>query len=878
MFWRFGFNTTSVIDGILDKEGVTLDDIMGEDELIQEVKTQSVKLIEFLCKPHNLDKLLGYITADDLDEAKRFKYPFVASEIFGCEVFAICEALIQNRDILIKFWTFLERSQPLNPLQASYFTKVNCVLLNKKTAATIGFLRSQPNAVQLLLKHVGCSAIADLILKLISVEDLPEGAGIIKWLSGEGLIARLFSQLDPNLDPEVHTTAAQTLMDIISVSYQSLAPPEQMNALGQPIEAPPSVQSGAGNILIDEMKSEMLLSQLVTCMLDRDAANSTSSLTNGINIIMELIRKYCSEIEHAEIQHHEYQVQLQSNRVGMVLPTAEKLNALAVDMNDLLLVITNRIVDFASFLERPKAIRGPMDTTLGKQIPLGSERLKICELFAELLHLQYLFTSSPLFESFVKPPPYVPVATDENPNPASYTAPTFTVVDGLMGFTERLVDQRIMVVCINLFFTFKWNNFLHSVVYDMIAKVFNTFSYTSSIPTPLALAGPVPSIAELPTSSEASSGSAGPTSGPSQNKMKELRASVKRLVVSIFKDANLMSQITNAQHQNDYEVEQPKGVRLGYMGHLTYIADEVCKLIEKCSPELDDQIHDYIVSEEWQEYVSHPLRETRERDRQSLGGPRPEAPQQGMAFMGAGSSFGYNNAGGGGGGKFGEDSGEFGKPRKKSEVTREGSDEEDDSPGRGVAGESETYNDQFARFLCQQLVKDLPDRFLGGDNSDDDEEADRQWMGDLDGKDVNFDIAEAIHMDNQFPNTSRAREPDEETLSDDMASSKVDGDDESILDSRNTGASESESAPHAAEFVADFDGAFSTKELERAIDGIATSSTAYGASEAGASSSSTAAPSSIPAADWADFSTLGSTPAAISPISIARKDSAPDVE
>jgi hypothetical protein len=34
MFWRFGFHNASAIDGILDKEGVTLDDIMGEEELV----------------------------------------------------------------------------------------------------------------------------------------------------------------------------------------------------------------------------------------------------------------------------------------------------------------------------------------------------------------------------------------------------------------------------------------------------------------------------------------------------------------------------------------------------------------------------------------------------------------------------------------------------------------------------------------------------------------------------------------------------------------------------------------------------------------------------------------------------------------------------
>ena len=33
--------------------------------------------------------------------------------------------------------------------------------------------------------------------------------------------------------------------------------------------------------------------------------------------------------------------------------------------------------------------------------PLGQERLKTCELFAEILHLQYLYFSSPLFERLI---------------------------------------------------------------------------------------------------------------------------------------------------------------------------------------------------------------------------------------------------------------------------------------------------------------------------------------------------------------------------------------------------------------------------------------------------------------------------------------------
>lgn len=119
----------------------------------------------------------------------------------------------------------------------------------------------------------------------------------------------------------------------------------------------------------------------------------------------------------------------------------------------------------------------------------------------------------------------------------------------------------------------------------MIAKVLNTFSYTSTVPS-----------AEPPSSNEDLQNSTdklkdGKKSQLSKDKMQKLRASVKGIVISIFKDANLTVEIVKAQRLNDYEVENPRGVRLGYMGHLTYISDEVCKLFEKCAPELDDALH-----------------------------------------------------------------------------------------------------------------------------------------------------------------------------------------------------------------------------------------------------------------------------------------------
>jgi len=42
------------------------------------------------------------------------------------------------------------------------------------------FIKKQDSILQKLLNHIGTSAIADLVLKLIAVEELPEGAGTIQ--------------------------------------------------------------------------------------------------------------------------------------------------------------------------------------------------------------------------------------------------------------------------------------------------------------------------------------------------------------------------------------------------------------------------------------------------------------------------------------------------------------------------------------------------------------------------------------------------------------------------------------------------------------------------------------------------------------------------
>ncbi|CAG8482913.1 23181_t:CDS:10 [Rhizophagus irregularis] len=613
MFWRFGLNH-SAIDGLLDKEDLTLEELLDEDDLLQECKAHNNKLIEYLREPLRLSQLLNYITRDDLDDKQRFKYPYVACEVLSCEIWAICEAVIDNVDLLNSFWQLLDRPPPLNPLQASYFTKVNVVFMQKKMSEMVKFIQSIPNVIKKMLTHMDTSAIMDLLLKLISVEEYPEGAGVIDWLNSEGLIEELISRLDPNIDPDVHSTAAQVLNDIIAIS-QSTNPE----------------QGGIGpNALSRALFSEKIVTRLVDYMLHPVAPNSTSTLTNGVNIFIQIIQKNNSDYNEEAMLSLAPQQQQQHHHP-------------VVDLSDMLRVLANRIGEFKALLDKPKSVSGQIDTTIGKMVPLGFERFRICELFAELLHCSNMSllntirhdTSSTngFFELKHTYNNYEQASNSNGPD-ANYQAEkvdessTAMDIQGIENSKQKDSQQE------------------EELTTEQTIK-----PVSSPILMEIVEEAPAPQSTNYETQTNSFNGSASselPVGDLLKSKFVEHKIIPTCLV---FTDGHLTKRITNAQRLNDSEVEEPKGVRLGYMGHLTFVSEEVVKLLDRYAVEIGEKVREYIEAEDWQEYVSKTLRETRDRDRAALGGARPTVDGGDMA------------------------------------------------------------SDQFARYLCQQITNDLPDKF-----------------------------------------------------------------------------------------------------------------------------------------------------------------------
>ena len=429
MFWRFGgYANISTIDTVLDKPDATLEEILDESDLIQELKQHNTKLIEYLRDDHVLERLVDIVVApaapvpneedDDEDEEEpapkkktlspirslsigrskekkspkqeereerekqekaRQKYAYVASEILSSETWSIIESLMENRQLLTKFWEFLRREPTLDPVTAGYFTKVNETLLDKKTEDTLTFIKSLDGIIPAMLQHVDCPMIMDLLLKIISLEKAEGGQGIVdvcyyltsqfkkrliisQWLQTQDLVPTLLAYLGPDYPTFTQTSAGDFIKAIITISAN--ASQNEQSCIGP-------------NSLTRQLVSESCIEPLVADML-----KGGNPLTVGVGIIIEVIRKNNSDYD-PEVSP------------GQELPPS---SSDPIYLGTLLRIFAKHVPDFVELVLSPNHTvsagestvsvkRKELQVAFGSSIePLGFDRFKTCELMAELLH------------------------------------------------------------------------------------------------------------------------------------------------------------------------------------------------------------------------------------------------------------------------------------------------------------------------------------------------------------------------------------------------------------------------------------------------------------------------------------------------------------
>ncbi|XP_060244823.1 serine/threonine-protein phosphatase 6 regulatory subunit 2 isoform X2 [Meriones unguiculatus] len=336
MFWKFDLNTTSHVDKLLDKEHVTLQELMDEDDILQECKAQNQKLLDFLCRQQCMEELVSLITQDpplDMEEK-------------------ISDRLGEDESLLNLLYDFLDQEPPLNPLLASFFSKTIGNLIARKTEQVIMFLKKKDKFISLMLKHIGTSALMDLLLHLVScVEPVGLRQEVLHWLNEEKIIQRLVELIHPHQDEDRQSNASQALCDIIRLGR------DQGSQLQEAVEPDP---------LLVALESQDCVEQLLKNMFDGD--QTESCLVSGMQVLLAL---------------------LEPRRVGtegLVDSFSQGLERPYSVSSSILQGIEPWLKNFHQLLLNPPKKKAILTTIGVLEEPLGNARLHGARLMAALLH------------------------------------------------------------------------------------------------------------------------------------------------------------------------------------------------------------------------------------------------------------------------------------------------------------------------------------------------------------------------------------------------------------------------------------------------------------------------------------------------------------
>ncbi|KAM9659606.1 serine/threonine-protein phosphatase 6 regulatory subunit 3 isoform 3-T7 [Trichechus inunguis] len=355
MFWKFDLHSSSHIDTLLEREDVTLKELMDEEDVLQECKAQNRKLIEFLLKAECLEDLVSFIIEEppqDMDEKIRYKYPNISCELLTSDVSQMNDRLGEDESLLMKLYSFLLNESPLNPLLASFFSKVLSILISRKPEQIVDFLKKKRDFVDLIIKHIGTSAIMDLLLRLLTCIEPPQPRqDVLNWLNEEKIIQRLVEIVHPSQEEDRHSNASQSLCEIIRLSR------DQMLQIQNSAEPDP---------LLATLEKQEIIEQLLSNIFHKE--KNESAIVSAIQILLTLLETRRPTFEgHIEI-----------------CPPGMSHSACLVNKS-VLEAIRGRLRSFHELLLEPPK-KSVMKTTWGVlDPPVGNTRLNVIRLISSLL-------------------------------------------------------------------------------------------------------------------------------------------------------------------------------------------------------------------------------------------------------------------------------------------------------------------------------------------------------------------------------------------------------------------------------------------------------------------------------------------------------------
>ncbi|CAL0334503.1 unnamed protein product [Lupinus luteus] len=345
MFWRMaGLSTASPVETILDRENFTLDDLLDEDEIIQECKALNGRLINFLSGRPQVEQLIRYIVEEapaDAEKMRTFKFPFIACEVFTCEVDTILKTLVEDEELLNLLFSFLDPTHSHSNLLAGYFNKVVVCLLLRKTVPFMQYVQAHQEIVRKLVDLIGITSIMEVLIRLIGADEhmYVNHVDAMQWIEETDVLEMIVDKFSSSDCPEVHANAAETLCAITRFAPAGLS---------AKISSPSFIGRLFRHALEDSRPKSVLVNSLCVCISLLDPKRHTSGAYHTYNRQMTIGSTVAANPETVE---------------GMLESLGDLLKLLDVSSAENILL-----------------------TTYGKlQPPLGKHRLKVIEFIWVLL-------------------------------------------------------------------------------------------------------------------------------------------------------------------------------------------------------------------------------------------------------------------------------------------------------------------------------------------------------------------------------------------------------------------------------------------------------------------------------------------------------------
>ncbi|KAL5261091.1 hypothetical protein ACHWQZ_G006970 [Mnemiopsis leidyi] len=275
MFWQQLNLEDSLLNELVTKEDTSLDRVLEESDIIQECKTKNEKLLEFLSRMENMHQLINYIILepqDESDEKTKFYKSYISCELLSSDTSIITDTLANDSLLISQLWSFIRTREEINPLLASFFSKVVQILLNRRPNLVLEFLKDNPSLIDDLVFHVDTSAIMDLIYRIvICFENSITRFKVCHWLRDMRLIEKLISSLSEEASSDTLCNTCTLLSDVIKACRD-----------------PQESFKGAKDALLLELEDETTIQNIITTIT---SSKNKYLINYGVGVLQTYLTK-----------------------------------------------------------------------------------------------------------------------------------------------------------------------------------------------------------------------------------------------------------------------------------------------------------------------------------------------------------------------------------------------------------------------------------------------------------------------------------------------------------------------------------------------------------------------------------------------------------